>query len=147
MQQSRPTSPRRNGKRSCFDFRIKSESRADSVELFLTQEAALAEVRKAAEELQLRQKEVDSAKKELTQAQEEKNRASGDIDAAAKILTGDEAMVAKLADGLKRDGFAYVDNFLGEPLATYILQEVGSNRILVFVANFLVHFPGFRLWI
>jgi hypothetical protein len=98
--------------------------RAAHVVLVFFQEAALAEVRRAAEELQKKKQEVESAQKELTHAQDEKNRAGKDIDVAAKIMTGDDAVVAKLAEALQKDGYAYVDNFLGEPLATYIQQEV-----------------------
>ncbi len=99
------------------------------------QEAALAEVRRAAEELQRKKQEVESAQVELTHAQEEKNRAGKDIDAAAKIMTGDDAVVAKLAEGLQKDGYVYVDNFLGEPLCSYIQQEVIRSSHTWYMSN------------
>jgi hypothetical protein len=46
-----------------------------------------------------------------------------------RMMNKDDLSIAsKLARGLETLGFAYVDGFLGEPLASYVRQEVGDQR-------------------
>jgi len=92
-------------------------------ELRLRQREALAAVLKAEKELEQKQQETERSRRELEETEAIKARAAGEADFAAKSVAGDD-YAAHLAEGLQRDGYAVVDNFLGEPVASYIREEM-----------------------
>lgn len=88
------------------------------------QAAALAAVQEAQNTIMQKEMQVKAAEHELNRAKEDKDKAGEEIDTAAKMLSGESGVVDKLVEGLEMDGHAYVDSFLGEPLAGYIRDEV-----------------------
>ena len=96
-------------------------------ELKLKQHEALQAVLKAQQEMAEKQAETERTKRDLEETQAAKQKASSEADFAAKTISGDD-YAAALADGLQRDGFAYIDNFLGEPVASYIRDEMQIMR-------------------
>lgn len=96
-------------------------------DLKLQQQMALQAVLQAQQEMAEKQAETERTKRELEETQAAKQKAGSEADFAAKTISGDD-YAAELADGLQRDGFAYIDNFLGEPVASYIRDEMQIMR-------------------
>jgi hypoxia-inducible factor (prolyl hydroxylase) len=96
-------------------------------ELRLQQEMALQGVLRAQKEMAEKQAETERTRRDLEATEAAKQKASAEADFAAKTISGDDYADA-LADGLQRDGFAFVDHFLGEPVASYIRDEMQIMR-------------------
>ena len=91
--------------------------------LRMRQEQAMQAVQQAQQELLSKQEQIESSRRELQETEAARDRAGREADFCAKTLSGDD-VAAKLADGLQRDGYAVVDGFLGEPVASYIRDEM-----------------------
>jgi len=92
-------------------------------ELKWRQQQAMAAVMKAQEELMVKEEEIAYTRRDLEETEAAKEKAGAEADFAAKAVSGEE-YAARLAKGLEEDGFAWVDNFLGEPVASYIREEM-----------------------
>ena len=92
-------------------------------ELKLKQQQAMEAVTKAQREMEEKEAETSRQKRDLEEAERAKQRASAEADHFVKCAAGEE-QAKKLAEDLQREGYAFLDNFLGEPIASYIRDEM-----------------------
>eukprot|EP00290_Baffinella_frigidus_P021619 CAMPEP_0180253438 /NCGR_PEP_ID=MMETSP0987-20121128/39605_1 /TAXON_ID=697907 /ORGANISM="non described non described, Strain CCMP2293" /LENGTH=372 /DNA_ID=CAMNT_0022222315 /DNA_START=1 /DNA_END=1118 /DNA_ORIENTATION=- len=87
------------------------------------QAEALAQMQEAAAALSIREGERNKARDDLSSTLVEKERVGAEADIAVRAVA--EAVEGKeLAKGLLDRGFGYVDDFLGEPMASYVRDEL-----------------------